>query len=83
MTLYLLNLFLCQYWCEIIYSLHHSLNISNKWNISQRCCVIKRNFQWTKCFVSIQLLKGVKSISEVTMTLAKILNFVFGRVKDF
>ena len=83
MILYLLHLFLYQYWCEIIYSLHHSLNIFNKWHIAQRWCMIKRNFQWTKCFMSIQLYKGVKPISEVTMTLAKILNFVFGRVKDF
>ena len=82
MILYLLHLFLYQYWCEIIYSLHHSLNIFNKWHISQRWRMIKRNFQWTKCFVSIQLFKGVKSISEVTMTLAKIANLVFGRNKD-
>ena len=39
--------------------------------------MIKRNFQWTKCFVSIQLFKGVKSISEVTMTLAKIAIFIW------
>ena len=45
--------------------------------------MIKRNFKRTKCFVSIQLFKGVKSISEVTMTLAKIENLVFARNKDF
>ena len=33
--------------------------------------MIKRNFQWTKCFMSIPLSKCVKSISVVTMTLAK------------
>ena len=82
MILYLLHLILCQYWCEIIYSLHHSLDIFNKCHISQRWCMINRNFQWRKCFVSIQLFKGVKSISEVTMTLAKIANFVFSRNKD-
>ena len=45
--------------------------------------MIKRKFQWTKCFMSIQLFKGVKFISEETMTLAKIRNFVFGRFIDF
>ena len=38
--------------------------------------MIKRNFQWTKCFMSIPLSKGVYHIIEVTMTLAKIQNFV-------
>ena len=33
--------------------------------------MIKRNFQWTKCFMSIPLSKGVYHIIEVTMTLAK------------
>ena len=70
MILYLLNRIHCQYWCEIIYSLHHNVNIFNKWHISQRWCMVKRDSQWTKCSVSIQLFKGVKSISEVTMTLA-------------
>ena len=83
MILYLLHQILCQYWCEIIYSLHHSLNIFNKWHIARRWYMIKRNFQWTKCFMSIPLSKGVYHIIEVTMTLAKIRNFVFGRFKDF
>ena len=43
--------------------------------------MIKRNFQWTKCLLSIQLIKCVKTISEVTITLAKIVNLVFGRKK--
>ena len=33
--------------------------------------MIEANFQWTICFMSIALSKGVKPISEVTMTLAK------------
>ena len=33
--------------------------------------MIKANFQWTACFVSIALSKGAKCIIEVTMTLAK------------
>ena len=43
----------------------------------------RTNFQWTICLVEIPLSKGVKHISEVAMTLQKILNFVFDRVKDF
>ena len=38
---------------------------------------------WNICLVEIPLSKGVEHIIEVTMTLAKILNFVFGRFKDF
>ena len=45
--------------------------------------MINRNFQWRKCFVSIQLFKGVKSISEVTMTLAKISNWYLAETKIY
>ena len=43
----------------------------------------KANLQWAICLVEIALSKGVEHIIEVTMTLQKILNFVFGRFKDF
>ena len=33
--------------------------------------MIETNLQWSICLVSISLSKGVKFISEVTMTLAK------------
>ena len=35
------------------------------------------------CLVEIPLSKGVEHIIEVTIKLAKIRNFVFGRFKDF
>ena len=44
---------------------------------------IDTNLHWTICLEEIPLSKGVKHISELTMTLAKMANLVFGRNKDF
>ena len=44
---------------------------------------IEANLEWTIFLVDIPLSKGVKHNTEVTMTLAKIRNFVFCRVNDF